>query len=414
MDGVNLSSHEANILNAVALLPQATRRSIATRANLGLAAVSDTLTGLLNRDLITRTVDTSGKGGRPSHVYAVRGALGHVVGVSLDPQLVRMVCLDAARERRLVREFPLAISQDSSRHIDEIVECVSSGIAELRQEEASPLLHVGVTLPGVTDADQGIWVQGFQVSGIRHVNLRDILERRLGAPVLVEDPARAAAFRELRHGHGAGARSFVLVYLDYGVGSGIVLGGELYRGRDGLSGEVGHLVVDPHGYRCSCGDVGCLETVASSAGILRCIRDRLVEGVVSSLVPEEVTLEGVLRAADTGDRLAQSALHEIGERIGTACSTLIKLLNPERLVIGGEGAMFARYFEPRIRMMLDRHVIPEMLAGLSLRFCEHSPDDEAHGAALMALEMHWHRLVSVDGGATLPSVSHSPGAKEEP
>ncbi len=412
---VDLSRHEAKALRAITLLSQATRKNIADCAKLSMGVVSSTLAALLDRGYVTRASETPGKGGRPAHLYRVSGSIGRVVGVSLDPDRVRLISMDAAGNQGTAREVPLVLSQDPARHTAEIVECIASGVADLAEGAASPLLHVGVTLPGVTDADQGMWVQGFQVSGIRHVSFRDILATRLQVPVLIEDPARAAAFRELRQGRGVGARSFVLLYLDYGVGSGVVLGSDLYRGRDGLSGEVGHLVVDPNGYRCSCGDVGCLETVASTTGILRCVRERLAQGVVSSLLPafqrnpQGVTLQDVLGAADSGDRLAQSTLHEIGERIGSACATVIKIVNPERLIVGGTGAMFARYFEPRVRMMLDKHVIPEMLAGLSLHFCEHSPDDEAHGAALMALELYWSRRVAeLDGGSAVGPLPSAP------
>jgi transcriptional regulator of PTS gene len=319
---------------------------------------------------------------------------------------MRLVCLDTNRGLCAERSLPLELSSDPAQHTSEIVSGIAKGVAGMVPDGSPPLIQVGVTLPGVTDADQGIWVRGFQVSGIRHVSIRDLLSERVGVPVLIEDPARAAAFREMRQGNGLGSKSLVLLYLDYGVGSGIVLGRRLYRGRDGLSGEVGHLVVDPRGYRCSCGDVGCLETVASTGGILRRVRDRLAEGVVSSLsaVYERdaagLSLEDVLRAADDGDRLAQAALSEVGECIGSACATLVKIINPECLIVSGVGAMFARYFEPGIRMMLERHVIPEMLDELSLRFCAHRHEDEAHGAALMALDRYWSQKVAEVGGRT--------------
>jgi N-acetylglucosamine repressor len=402
---VELNRHEARILQAIALLPRPTRRDIAVRADLSMVVVSATLAGLLERGHVTRTPTALGKGGRPAHVYSVSGGVGTVAGVFISPERVHLVCLDASRARVHAESIPLALSKDPSRHVAEIVDAIVRVVDNGPCRDTARLIHVGVTLPGVTDADRGMWVRGFQVSGVRHVSMRSMLEARLGVPVLIEDPARAAAWRELREGRGVGAQSFVLLYLDYGVGAGVVVGGELYRGRDGLSGEVGHLVVDPDGYRCSCGDVGCLETVASTSGILRCVRDRLAEGVLSSLSPAfardpvSLALEDVLRAADAGDRLAQSTLYEIGERIGAACATVVKLVNPERLIVGGTGAMFARYFEPRVRMTMEKHVIPEMLAELPVSFCDPSPENEAHGVALMSLERYWSRRVADLEGA---------------
>jgi transcriptional regulator of PTS gene len=177
----------------------------------------------------------------------------------------------------------------------------------------------------------------------------------------------------------------------------VVIDSKIYRGAKGLAGEVGHIVVDPQGTRCSCGDVGCLETVASSGAIVQRINDRLGEGVVSTVIgpPWEdsagADLCRVLEAAEKNDRLARSTLYETGEHIGNACAKLIKLLNPQKMVITGPASIFKEYFKPRVEMMLERHVMPEMLEHFELHFADYADNNEAIGVAMMSLEDFWNK-----------------------
>jgi predicted NBD/HSP70 family sugar kinase len=410
---MTVTENETRALEAVAYLETPTRKSISEHASLSLVVVSSALSSLERKRCVTRSPRGSEKGGRPAYVYALHESLGVFAGVSLEPQTVRIVAMSSAGHLLEDREYPLSLSPEPSSHPAQIVDQVHDRLRETVAAAAGgpPLLSVGVTLPGLTNADQGIWVHGFQVTGVSHVNLREVLSERFGVPVLVDDPARAVAFHELRRGAGRGAESFVLLYLGFGVGSGIVFGSRLLRGHNGLSGEAGHLVVDPAGYRCSCGDVGCLETVASTSGLLRLVRERLEQGVVSRLLPvyrgerEPLRLEDVLRAADEGDRLAESTLHEVGEHIGDAASKVIKILNPERLLVSGKGSMFRRYFEPRIQMVIQRHVMPDMLEGFSLVFTDYMPHHDAFGAALMSSERYWQSKVGEFDDASVKSTS---------
>jgi len=158
---------------------------------------------------------------------------------------------------------------------------------------------------------------------------------------------------------------------------------------------VGHLVVDDEGERCPCGNIGCLETVVSESSIMRRFRQRLSEGVISSLQrfrgDDEglLTLESIREAASSGDRLARSTLFEVGTFLGDACGKIIKLYNPRTLVIGGSVAVLAEFLQEPIWIKIHQRVIPEMLEDFTLEIAHTQPDDRALGAALLAERRFW-------------------------
>jgi predicted NBD/HSP70 family sugar kinase len=245
----------------------------------------------------------------------------------------------------------------------------------------------------MVDTEKGIWLHGLQVSGITHVALGDLLGKMFGVTVVVEDVARCLAHLESLRCKPENARDLVYLYLGAGVGAGLILRTEPYYGRHGMAGEVGHLIVEEAGARCSCGNTGCLETVVSSASILGRFQRRLSEGVISSLQKYRdgggLSLEVIRDAASDGDRLAQSTLYELGTLLGEAASKIIKLFNPGTLIIGGPVALLGEHFFEPMRIRIEQKVIPEMLVDLAIKTAPSNPDEEAVGAACLAERCFW-------------------------
>ena len=153
--------------------------------------------------------------------------------------------------------------------------------------------------------------------------------------------------------------------------------------------------VAEEGDRCQCGNVGCLEMVVSVPAILRRIRRRLDEGVLSKLQRSPaggLNLERILEAARADDRLACTTLYDLGLVIGDACATLVELYNPRTLLIGGPGSAAGEFFGDPVGLRLRQRLIPEMLAGLKLDFAPHQAEDEALGAAMIAEQRFWQQL----------------------
>jgi predicted NBD/HSP70 family sugar kinase len=304
--------------------------------------------------------------------------------------------MNSAKEVVCRREFSLALSSDVTTHATSIIDQLSVELSRVIAEELTdsrPVITLGLALPGLVDARAGTWLQGLWLSGITHVPIASMLGERVGVPVFVEDIARSMAFYEMHRGHGRRIRSFVLIYLGSGVGSGIVINRRIYRGFHGLAGEIGHIEHADNTYRCSCSNVGCLETVISAVGIQRVFRDRLAEGVISSLQGDSgsPSIDRILGAAREGDRFTRSTLREIGNFLGDSCVILIKMFNPERVIISGKGSIFREFFSDAVDEVIHRSVLPEMLQKFRTVFAEYDPYQEAHGAALVAANHYFNR-----------------------
>ncbi|OGW59783.1 MAG: hypothetical protein A2V83_00575 [Nitrospirae bacterium RBG_16_64_22] len=206
------------------------------------------------------------------------------------------------------------------------------------------VLGVGIGSPGLVDQAMGRIVVSANFPEWRDVPLGGEVGRAVGLPVFLENDANAAALGESWVGAGSSFRHFVLYTLGTGVGGGIVLDGDVWRGADGAAGEVGHVMVDPEGPVCGCGSRGCLEMFASATAIVRMAREALEGGADSAYLPADesgwsrLAARDVWLAAREGDAVARSVFHRVGRSLGIAAAGVISLLNPQAILIGGGAA----------------------------------------------------------------------------
>ena len=217
-------------------------------------------------------------------------------------------------------------SLEGNYELDDVIECILSITTRLRKKrEYNDVARVGVTVPGLADPDHGLWVYS-PFSGIRRAPIQSILSNALQLPVAIENDVNACAYAERRYGVCRDVESFIWVTVSNGVGGGLVLGGEIYRGAFLNSGEIGHVNVVEGGRLCGCGNRGCLEAYASGASIAK----RYVELNRSGEkeIPD-IDAKGVGQRARNGDEIALRIYEETGYYLGKAISYAVNLINPE-------------------------------------------------------------------------------------
>ncbi len=212
-------------------------------------------------------------------------------------------------------------------------------IERVLPDDRSDVLGIGVACPGPLDAHTGLIIETPNLP-FRNTPLRKLLEERLGVTTYVSNDADLAGLAEYTRGAGRGARTMIYMTISTGVGGGVVVDGKpLIAG--GLAGEIGHMVVDPHGPMCGCGHRGHLEAIASGPSIARAARERIAAGepsMISDMVGGQlaaVTGKTVGDAARLGDRLALEVVANAGKHIGVMIASLMALLNPDMFVLGG-------------------------------------------------------------------------------
>ncbi len=202
------------------------------------------------------------------------------------------------------------------------------------------VVGVGIGAPGLVDAS-GVLRYAPNLAGIAELSLAEPLARHLGVRVVVDNDATCACWGEAQAGAARGRSHFVLVTLGTGIGGGLVLDGKLYRGRHGFAGEIGHMVVDPHGPPCPCGQRGCWERFASGSGLGRLAREAAVGGRADRVValaggdPEAVLGEHVTAAAAEGDPEALAVMDDFAWWVALGLANLANALDPELFVLGG-------------------------------------------------------------------------------
>jgi glucokinase len=255
-----------------------------------------------------------------------------LVGVDLGGTLIRAAVATgkATHDTPVRRDTPAAVEPE------QVVEAVAAAVREATAGTVPDGVAVGI--PGPLDPVGGLVYAAPNLHGWTDIPAQQLLERRLGCPVAIQNDANLAGFAEWIAGAAVGTRHMVFITVSTGVGGGLVLDGELFSGAAGTAGEIGHMVIDPDGPPCHQGHRGCLEGTASGSGITARAHALLAAGEassLSSLPPEHLDAIAVAHAATAGDQLALRLYRDAGRALGHTIGGLLNVLSPEAVVIGG-------------------------------------------------------------------------------
>lgn len=267
--------------------------------------------------------------------------------------------------------------------IEQIVR-MAREVAAATRSDRSAISGLVISTPGPLDHRTGVVHDAPNMPGWHRVAIRDELTARLGWPVTALNDANAAALGEFSYGAGRGLHNLVYLTISTGIGGGVVVDGELLEGTSGTAGEIGHMCIDRRGPPCPCGNIGCLEVLASGTSIARRFRQRLAQGarstVTESITDREVTAADVSRGALEGDRLAAEVFRDAADAIGLGVVNCIHIFNPEIVVLGGGVTQAGPLlFEP-VREMVQRHAMAVPRRGVTVVPAELRDDAGLYGA----------------------------------
>jgi glucokinase len=296
-----------------------------------------------------------------------------------------------------------AVSEDGQIHFrhkqntpraetaDEIVRAIVDAARASEKQEAARgqrIRAVSVVVPGTVNVQAGTIVKAPNLPCLDGFHLTAALSESLQLPAILENDANAAAVGEMWQGAGRGRRTIVCVTLGTGVGGGIILNGQLWRGVNNSAGEIGHMGVDPFGgVPCTCGSSGCLEVYASATAIVRMTREarpRYPDSVLQSDL--DLTSETIYRAGVAGDELALEVFRRMGVCLGIVLANLINILNPEMIIIGGGVANAWSLFEKHVSHEVAERAFPIPAAQVKIVPAECGDDAGLLGAARLAFD----------------------------
>ena len=332
------------------------------------------------------------KRGRKASFLRLNGRYGFAVGVSVKSREIVLNVADFAGEPLLRLSAPAGRGrEDTIRGMCRMIEDV---LRSGDQESRGRPLGIGVSFPGLVDAATGVVLFSPVMPDWEEVQLRAILKERWDVDVSVDDSVRCMTLAEKWKGACREIPTFVYVYVGDGVGASIFLDNRLFRGWNGISGEMGHIMIKEDGPPCRCGNRGCLEALASSRAILDHVGSRLSEQVITSLKAvyerrHAIELFDIHREAQRGDKFANIVISDAGEYIGKGIATVVNVLDPGTVILGGEvvesfGEILWEEIERTVRLM----AIPTIANRTTMKRSALGADSAALGAAVLVIEKH--------------------------
>ena len=329
--------NRAKVLDAVRRSSSISRVDIARETKLSPTTVTSLVSDLMAGGWVRAVGEGKSSGGRKPTLLEFNSEAGFIVAVDVMDSSLAVTLTDL--NARMVRKAQVVSHHASGSALAELVGEAVGDVLHSDAARGVSLVGIGVSTPGLVDADRGVVRYSLKLNWI-DLPLGEMLRSKFNLPVHVENDTNAAAIGEKWFGAGRPFENLAYVTVGSGVGAGLIIRGELFRGLTGSAGELGHVSIDKGGERCECGNIGCLENLVAWPAIWARVTKAVKRGVptvITEMVEhiDEVTPAILNKAAQAGDQLAVNALAEAGVGLGIGVANLINLFNPDAIILGG-------------------------------------------------------------------------------
>ncbi|GAA2168033.1 ROK family transcriptional regulator [Pedococcus bigeumensis] len=334
----------AAVLGLLGTRGPSSRADIARSLGVSPATVTQTTKELLARELVIELESVPSQGGRPARLLGLVRTAGGAIGAKVTPNHVALVSVDLDGTVRSSRAVPFDAGHPSA--LDTLSDILRSAVAD----HEGHLLGVGVGLPGAVDS-QASGIVDAPTLGWDRAPVGPTLRAALGVPVLVDNDVNTLAAAESVYGIGRQHSSYLVVTIGLGIGCGIVQNGSVSRGAHGGAGEIGHIPVSIDGPPCGCGNTGCLEAHIGESGLL-------ASAIAARVLDEKGTVADLAAAAHAGDERARAVYAEAGHMLGRGLSGVVHMVDPELIVLMGEGMTEWAFWQAGFEESFRRHLMP--------------------------------------------------------
>lgn len=341
------------------------RAKIANVTGLNKSTVSSLVEDLLKRGLIRENGRNSAGTGRPATLLEINPEAGGIIGVQFGVDFVAVALTDFIGKIQWRRTIETDPNEPQADIITQTLTLVDEAISACKDQPGN-LLGIGLSVPGIVDIERGVLIFAPNLQW-RNVPLRKTFFEHTGLKIYVENDANAAAIAEHLFGVARKIKDFIFVFAGVGIGGGLFLNGNLYRGKKGYAGEIGHspIITNLPLTTCRCGNLGCWETLANQASILHRVQSHLDEKR-SKIIPDLLTENGaplsisiIKQAADANDESAILSIAEAGAAMGQGIAGLINIFNPDKIILGGPISSVGEYMLPSIEESMTRYSLNE-------------------------------------------------------
>ncbi|MCQ4088705.1 ROK family protein [Saccharibacillus sp. JS10] len=351
------------------------RTDVSEKTGLNKATVSNLTLELIEQNLVEETGLGESSGGRKPLMLLFNGSAGCVIGVELSVTRVKAILTDL--KGTILQEHVLPLGQLDEDAVFEVIGKVIQPLIDAAPQTTHGIVGIGIGVPGMVD-ESGLILYAPNLNW-EGVDLKSRIEEKYNVPVVIDNEANAGAAGEREYGAGRHVRHLVYVSAGMGIGSGMIIDGQLYKGAWGYAGETGHMSIESDGRLCSCGNQGCWELYASE------------RAYSYTSLPALTTAERV-EQAKVGDASTLEMYEEIGRRLGIGVTNLVNGFNPQKIVVGGPLTEAKAWIEPKMLATIAKRALPYHRRELSISFSELGSRSAVLGAAHLAVAQFLGRV----------------------
>lgn len=382
--------NRAVILQVFRTHPTLSRARLASETGLNPSTVSDIISELIQENLIRETDLIQSGTGRPGRLLELNPEGGCALGIEINVDYIEFLVTDFAANvlwRKRETSTPEIGQEEIMLQVSKLAKKASVFIQKCK----SRLLGVGVGVPGLVDVSSGLLRYAPNLKWV-NVPIRDVLASHFDCPIYVENEANAAALGEYYFGAVRNVKDFIYLSAGIGLGSGIVIGGKLFRGMFGYAGEAGHMTLDVNGDICGCGKRGCWETFVGPRAVEQRVQRSLAGGANSVLSDmakgdlKNIVFDDVLQAAQNGDQIAIDALGVVAFYLGIGIANLVNLFNVEVIVLGGALTKASSFLLNEVECVVSENTLPPGKEHLRIIPSAHGTDACIMGAIALVLD----------------------------
>lgn len=350
-------------------------------------SITKVVNHLVDQGIISEQGFAESTGGRRPIQYAIHPQSTYcMLTISCD-QYYTSIVISNLSQQLLFEKRDIAISLDKQGSADTLLTELDlvwkdSGI------QMNTVFGIGISMPGFVNAEMGI-NESFSKDNPLYA-IRDTIEQKYHIPTTIENDSRCIALAEKELGLGKGVCNSLVVNLNWGVGLGIIINNQIFKGEAGFAGEFSHIPLSDNNTLCSCGKRGCLEVEASLNAAIRNTENDIENNeysIYSTFIKSNPNkLEALIESANVGDQIAINNLGKIGYMLGKGLATLIHILNPSQIIISGRGAEIGRILQPQIQIALNEFCIPEIAKTTTVQMSTLNKNTQIKGTTALVVE----------------------------
>ena len=362
--------------------------SLSERINKSFPITSQLIEDLIAKNLVIESGFGQSKGGRRPLTYSLQANSMFLVSVAMDQFVTKIAIMDMQNNFvSPIEIIVLPLYENSNalgvlqNKIEQVV--IASGIPK------DKFVGIGIGMPGFVDVKKGVNYSFLQLPNDKSIT--KVIADKLGIPVFIDNDSSLIALAEFRFGAAKGEQNAMVINIGWGVGLGLIIGGDLYHGHEGFAGEFSHIPLFLNGKLCSCGKIGCLETETSLLLIIDKAKDGISNGRLSKLgslsfEDPELASDAIIKAAKSGDQFATEIFSQAGYNIGKGVAVLIHLLNPKLIILSGRGSTAGKVWNAPIQQALNEHCIERLFKNTRMVISTLGISADQIGAAALVME----------------------------